>query len=98
MARKKAGSWVLCAKNKGYPASLEIRKVYKALSDPDAEAHGFIRVVDESGDDYLYPSSLFVAVELPPAAAKALQPRPRPGRPARKPGTPNPKPRNMVRS
>lgn len=98
MAQKKAARWVLCAKNKGYPASLEIRKVYKALPDTDAEAHGFVRVIDESGEDYLYPSSFFVTVVLPPAAVKALQPRPRPGRSAQKPGIPSQKPRNVVRS
>ena len=59
----------LCVDNDAYPASLETRKVYRALADPSAEERGFVRVVDESGEDYLYPATCFVAVELPPAAA-----------------------------
>jgi hypothetical protein len=60
--------FLLCVKNEGYPASLEVRKVYQALPDPVAASRGFVRVVDESGEDYLYPSDRFVAVELPQAA------------------------------
>ncbi len=62
----------LCVNNDAYPASLEARKVYRGLPDPTAEARGFVRVVDESGEDYLYPASCFVAVELPVAAAGAF--------------------------
>ena len=64
--------FVLCINNADYPASLEIRKVYGALPDAEAESMGYIRVVDESGEDYLYPQSLFVAVDLPRAAAEAV--------------------------
>ena len=56
-----AGQYLLCMKNEGYPASLEIRKVYQSLPDPVAASRGFVRVVDESGEDYLYPSAFFVA-------------------------------------
>ena len=54
--------FLLCVKNDGYPASLEVRKVYQALDDADAARHGFVRVVDESGDDYLYSADYFVSV------------------------------------
>lgn len=70
--RSRSRQFVLCVKNDAYPASLEVRKVYRALPDRPAEAKGFVRVVDESGEDYLYPADHFVAVELPPAAVDAL--------------------------
>lgn len=57
--------FVICVKNDGYEASLEVRKLYATISDGDASAHGQTRVVDESGEDYLYPAEYFVAVELP---------------------------------
>jgi uncharacterized protein YnzC (UPF0291/DUF896 family) len=47
--------YVLCIKNDGYPASLEVRKIYNPLPDPEANKHRLIRVIDESGEDYLYP-------------------------------------------
>ncbi len=64
--------FLLCVSNESYPASLEVRKVYQALPDPVAASRGFVRVIDESGDDYLYPSDSFVAVELPQAAVRAF--------------------------
>jgi len=67
-----AGQFLLCVENEGYPASLEVRKVYRALPDPVAGSRGFVRVVDESGEDYLYPSGYFIAVELPQAAARVF--------------------------
>ena len=68
MPREKVGHrFLLCVSNAAYPASLEVRKVYAALPDAGAELAGFARVIDESGDDYLYPQSLFVAVDLPRA-------------------------------
>ncbi len=67
-----SGQFLLCVKNEGYPASLEVRKVYQALPDPVAASRGFVRVIDESGEDYLYPSDCFVAVELPEAASRVF--------------------------
>jgi hypothetical protein len=64
--------FLLCVKNEAYPASLEVRKVYRALPDPDASARGFVRIVDESGEDYLYPAGHFIAIDLPQAAVDAL--------------------------
>ena len=66
MARKKSTErFLICVNNDAYPASLEVRKVYRALPDATAEAHQFVRVIDESGEDYLYPVDRFVAVDLP---------------------------------
>ena len=62
----------LCVNNDAYPASLEVRKVYRALPDAVAASRGFVRVVDESGEDYLYPSDRFVAVKLPREAAQVF--------------------------
>jgi hypothetical protein len=56
--------FVVCLRNSGYKASLEPRKLYKALPDAAAEKHGQIRIVDESGEDYLYPASFFLSVPL----------------------------------
>ena len=67
-----ASLYLLCVSNDGHPASLEVRKVYRALPDPVAASRGFVRVVDESGEDYLHPSAFFVAIELPQAAAQAF--------------------------
>jgi len=64
--------YVLCVRNRGYAASLERRKVYRRLDDGRAARHGLIRVVDESGEDYLYPSSYFVPIALPKPAQRAL--------------------------
>ena len=52
---------------------LEARKVYQVLRDPDAAREGYIRVIDESGEDYVYPSDLFVAVRLPPAIVRRFR-------------------------
>jgi hypothetical protein len=64
--------FLLCVSNESYAASLEVRKVYQASPDPVAASRGFVRVIDESGEDYLYPSDRFVAVELPQAAARVF--------------------------
>jgi hypothetical protein len=60
---------LICVNNEGFPASLEVRKVYEALPDPAGTARGFVRIIDESGEDYLYPADRFVAVDLPQEAA-----------------------------
>jgi hypothetical protein len=64
--------YLLCLNNEDYPASLEAFKVYRALPDEGALARGFVRVIDESGEDYLYPQSHFVPIELPAVAVKLL--------------------------
>ena len=63
---------VVCLKNKGYDASLERRKIYQVLPDPRAAKHGLIRVIDESGEDYLYPQTFFAPIELPQPIRRAV--------------------------
>ena len=62
----------VCVSNNGYPASLELRKIYRILPDAKAAKHGLIRVVDESGEYYLYPKGFFVTIRLPQAAREAF--------------------------
>src|SRR5215216_4701127 len=62
--------YVVCVRNEDYPASLELRKLYRVLEDEFGGNHGMIRVIDESGEDYLYPSDFFVQVDLPAAIQK----------------------------
>ena len=57
--------FMICVDNRGYESSLEIRKLYEVLTDRSAEKHHQIRVVDESGEDYLYPERFFAPVRLP---------------------------------
>lgn len=64
--------FVVCLKNEGYEVSLERRKIYRVLADPEAAKHRQIRVVDESGEDYLYPKSFFAPLELPQAIRRAV--------------------------
>ena len=64
--------FAVCVKNDGYEASLERNKIYAVLSDAEADRDGDVRVVDESGEDYLYPANRFVAVEVPKAVQASL--------------------------
>ncbi len=57
--------FAICIHNGEYAGTLELRKVYEVLSDPSAEKRNYIRVIDESGEDYLYPQSWFVSVAVP---------------------------------
>jgi hypothetical protein len=70
--KREEPQFVICVKNRSRPASLELRKVYRVLPDEAALELGQIRVIDESGEDYLYPQSYFVLVDLPPAVGKAV--------------------------
>ncbi len=72
MAKPQAKQLVVCVDNEGYPASLEKRKIYLSLRDPVAEKHGLLRIVDESGDDYLYPKAFFRSIALPQSVKKAV--------------------------
>ena len=71
-SRPRAKTLVVCIDNGGYDVSLEKRKFYVALPDSKAERQGLLRVVDESGEDYLYPKNLFRTVSLPAAIKRAL--------------------------
>jgi hypothetical protein len=66
-------SFALCVENKDCD-DLEKRKIYQVLPDDEADKEGYIRVIDESGEDYLYPRAYFIIVHLPRAAQEALQP------------------------
>ena len=63
--RLSAAEFVVCIENSGYPASLELHKIYRVVPDKEAMREGDLRVVDESGEDYLYPAEWFAPVELP---------------------------------
>ena len=63
---------VLCLRNRGYEVSLERRKIYQVIPDREARAHGQLRVIDESGEDYLYPAEFFAPVSLPPPLRRAV--------------------------
>jgi hypothetical protein len=65
--------FVVCLRNKGYEVSLERRKIYQVLPDPEAMKHKQLRVIDESGEDYLYPQSFFAPIELPQPLRRAVQ-------------------------
>jgi hypothetical protein len=64
--------YALCIDNGGYPESLDVCKVYPLVPDEKAAANKYIRVIDETGEDYLYPAKYFVLVELPQQAAEAM--------------------------
>ena len=63
---------VVCLKNEGYEVSLERRKIYLAIPDELAAKHRLLRVIDESGDDYLYPSNCFATIDLPKPIHRAV--------------------------
>ncbi len=70
---RRSHEFVVCVKNTDYPASLELHKIYRVVPDADAAADGDIRVVDESGEDYLYPISYFTPISLPVSVRKSLR-------------------------
>ena len=65
-------NYVVCIKNEGHTASLEVRKIYQVLPDVQATEHQLVRIIDESGEDYLYPMDFFTPIELPLTARKAF--------------------------
>ena len=74
MKRLKSSSahFAVCIDNRSYPTSLELHKIYRVLADEDAAAEGDIRVIDESGEDYLYPANRFVEIKPPQTVRRAL--------------------------
>jgi len=74
MKQKKepAHKFAVCIDNTDYPVALERHKIYRVLPDTDAAEDGDVRVIDESGEDYLYPAEYFVFVDLPQAVEKSL--------------------------
>ncbi len=66
--------FVVCINNEGYPVSLEKLKIYRTIPDAYAQEHQLLRVVDESGEDYLYPADYFVPIQVPLAVEQILVP------------------------
>jgi hypothetical protein len=64
--------FAVCVRNTGYEGALELRKLYEIIEEPSAEEHSQVRVIDESGEDYLYPKSWFLPVELSQAVEEQL--------------------------
>ncbi len=71
-SRRKGNAFVLCVRNEGYPVSLERRKLYPVLQDASAAKCHLVRIIDESGEDYLYPANYFIALRLPASVRLAL--------------------------
>ena len=65
--RRRTSRFVVCIENAAYPASLELHKIYRVLPDADAAREGDVRIVDESGEDYLYSANRFIPLKLPAA-------------------------------
>jgi hypothetical protein len=65
-------SGMICLENDGYEASLERAKVYRTIADPNAASEGLVRIIDESGEDYLYPARLFESIQLPASIRRSL--------------------------
>lgn len=72
MKRSARQRFALCLNNQGYPASLEIGKLYRVIADKEATKHGYLRIVDESGEDYAFDARRFHLVALPGAVGTAL--------------------------
>ncbi len=71
--RNHRARYVVCVSNRGYRASLLIRRIYRSLPDPEAAHRDLIRVIDDSGEDYLYPTTMFVAIDIPQEVARAFK-------------------------
>jgi hypothetical protein len=72
MAKTQAKQLVVCVANDGYAASLEKRKIYVTLRDAAADKHNMLRIIDESGEDYLYPKAFFRPIALPQSVKRAV--------------------------
>jgi len=70
--QKTTSTFAICIDNSEYPASLELHKIYRVLPDEDARLDGDLRIIDESGEDYLFPADYFIAVDLPLPVARTL--------------------------
>lgn len=64
--------FAVCVDDTGYPASLEVHKIYRVIPDQETEQDGDLRIIDESGEDYLYPGKYFVEIEMPKETERAL--------------------------
>ena len=71
-SKQNLSEFVVCINNSDYPASLELHKIYRVIADKEAEDEGDIRIIDESGEDYIYPSSYFVPIQVPQTVEEYL--------------------------
>lgn len=71
-SKPSTAQFAICVDNAEYPVALELHKVYRIVPDREAEKDGDLRVIDESGEDYLYPAQYFVLVDFPRATVRAL--------------------------
>ena len=69
---EKHRNFAVCIRNEEYEESLELKKIYEILEDPKAEEHNMVRVIDEEGEDYLYPREWFLPIELPECIEQAI--------------------------
>ncbi len=72
MKSEETKQFAVCLNNNDYPASLEVGKLYRVIADDQASAEGYLRVVDESGEDYAFAANRFYLVQLPAAVEEAL--------------------------
>ena len=72
MTKKCSTKFVVCINNENYPVSLELHKIYRVIPDEDAVADSDFRIIDESGEDYLYPASYFVPIDVPQVVENSL--------------------------
>lgn len=75
MNKNKKPQLAICLDNEGYKVSLEAGKLYRVIEDQDATKEGYIRIIDESGEDYAFAASRFYKVDLPTSVRKSLLPR-----------------------
>ncbi|MBI4763281.1 MAG: hypothetical protein HY787_01575 [Deltaproteobacteria bacterium] len=71
-SKESSQDFVVCIKNEDYPASLELHKIYRVVPDEEAASDGDIRIIDESGEDYLYPASYFAPIKVPKKVEESL--------------------------
>ena len=72
-SKETSHEFVVCINNENYPASLELHKICRMIPDEDAGAEGDIRIIDESGEDYLYPASYFIPISVPHIVEESLR-------------------------
>ena len=71
--RGSTAGFAICVDNSEYPASLELHKIYRVVLDEGAKKDGDLRIIDESGEDYLYPADYFLLIDMPRGIARALR-------------------------
>ncbi len=71
--KRNLSEFAVCINNSDYPASLELHKIYRVIADKEIEDEGDIRIIDESGEDYIYPSSYFVSIQVPQTVEESFK-------------------------